>query len=174
MVEKLRQGDVTILEYLFDLYFPALTRYAYLYVQNKDMAKDMVQEVFYNLCKNRNKIHIQKSVEAFLYISVKNQCLNQLRHQEVRDQYSESCNKIRKMEIEFRKNMTDDEVIKNETEVRLRHAIDSLSPKTRHVFNMSRFEGKRNQVIADELNISVKAVEKHITQALKKIKAFLE
>lgn len=174
MVERLRNGDVTILEYLFDLYFSALARYAYLFVQNEDMAKDMVQEVFYNLWKNRKKLHIQKSLKAFLYTSVKNQCLNYLRHQEIKDQYSKSYKDIRKIEIEFRRNMTDDEVIKNETEVRLHHAIDSLSPQTRHVFNMSRFEGKRNQVIADELNISLKAVEKHITQALKKIKTFLD
>jgi len=161
------------MEYLFELYFMPLTRYAFIYIQNEDIAKDMVQEVFYNIWKNRKRLCIDRSLEAFIYTSVRNQCLNHLKHEEVHCQYCDSYRKIRNIEIEFYRSKTDEDLIKKETEVKIREAIGSLSEKTRIVFKKSRFEGKANKKIASELRISVKAVEKHITSAIKQIHTYL-
>jgi RNA polymerase sigma-70 factor (ECF subfamily) len=54
-----------------------------------------------------------------------------------------------------------------ELEHKYLQAIETLSPKCRTVFEMSRLEGKRNQEIADELKLSKRTVETHISQALK-------
>lgn len=67
-----------------------------------------------------------------------------------------------------------DETLETQELQRLIHeAIFSLPPKCRDVFNKSRMDNLSNKEIAEQMNISVKAVEGHISRALKQIRAYL-
>ena len=150
-------------EIIFREHFGYLTNLAYTVVKDTDVAKDVVQQVFIKFWQNRNEITIRSSVKAYLYRAVVNTGLN----------YISGNKKFTTLEIQKAESVEDeatsynseesgDEITKN-----VQKAINELSPVCREVFQMSRYSDLTNKEIAKELNISVKAVEKHITKALK-------
>ncbi|MGM0532204.1 MAG: RNA polymerase sigma-70 factor [Bacteroidota bacterium] len=172
-IEKLQQGDLKTLEYVFHLYSLPLTRYAYRFVEDEERAKDMVQEVFYKLWKDRKNLCINTCLEAFLYTCVKNECLNHLKHERIKGRYAWLRRKIRNIELQYYDDYgetCEQDIRLGELRRRIHEAIESLPDKSRKIFKMSRFEEKKNKEIAKEMNISLKTVEKHITQALKKLR----
>jgi RNA polymerase sigma-70 factor (ECF subfamily) len=175
-IEKLKQGDLKTLEYIFHLYSLPLARYAYSYLNDEERAKDMVQEVFYKLWRDRRQLCINISLESFLYTCVKNECLNYLKHERIKGRYAWFRKRIRAMELQNHHYEDDGEeqVRMEELRSKLYQAINSLPEKSRRIFRMSRFEEKKNKEIAREMDISLKAVEKHITKALKYLREYLE
>ena len=172
-IEKLRHGDIETLEYIYHLYSISLVKYAYRFISDENIAKDMVQEVFYNIWKKYTNINIHQSLEAFLYTSVKNQCINYLKQENKKKKYSHPEKKIQDMEIHYYENATENTIHIKEMQNHIHEAIDTLPDKSRQIFKMSRFDEKKNKEIGRELNISLKAVEKHITRALKEIRNHL-
>lgn len=171
-IEKLKQGDLKTLEYFFHLYSLPLTRYAYRFVEDEERGKDMVQEVFYKLWRDRENLTVDNSLEAFLYTCVKNECLNYLKHERIKCQYAWFRKRIRSMEIQYY-NHTDpseENVRMEELREKIHKIIESLPDKSQQIFKMSRFEEKKNKEIAREMDISLKAVEKHITKVLKHLR----
>ena len=71
------------------------------------------------------------------------------------------------MNIEALTSLDTSELTFTEIERIIEETLAGLSPQCRKIFEMSRFSDKRNKEIAEELNISVKAVEGQITKALK-------
>jgi RNA polymerase sigma-70 factor (ECF subfamily) len=101
---------------------------------------------------------------------VRNSCLQQLEKQKVRNKYFES-SKLLIQEEELRFYGEDKaSLIELEMENKLNDVLNKLPDRCRQVFMMSRFENKKNKEIAEELDISVKAVEKQITRALSEIR----
>ena len=100
-IEKLKQGDLKTLEYIFHLYSLPLARYACRFVDDEERAKDMVQEVFYKLWRDRENLTVDNSLEAFLYTCVKNECLNYLKHERIKGRYAWLRKRIRNMEIHY-------------------------------------------------------------------------
>ena len=175
-IQKLKQGDIKTLEYIFHLYSLPLIRYAYRFVEDEGRAKDMVQEVFFKLWKDRKILCINTSLESFLYSCVKNECLNHLKHERIKGRYAWLRRKIRNMELQYYEDYgetIEQDIRLEELRSKLHDAIESLPDKSRKIFKMSRFEEKKNKEIAREMNISLKTVEKHITQALKKLREYM-
>ncbi len=174
-IEKLKQGDLKTFEYIFHLYSLSLTRYAYSYLNDEGRAKDMVQEVFYKLWRDREHFCIHVSLEAFLYTCVRNECLNYLKHERIKGKYAWFRKRIRAMELQDHhyENNVEEQMRMEELHRKLYEAINSLPEKSRRIFRMSRFEKKKNKEIAREMNISLKCVEKHITKSLKYLREYL-
>lgn len=172
-IEKLKQGDLKTLEYIFHLYSLPLTRYAFGFVGDEGRAKDMVQEVFYKLWRDRKNLSVDISLESFLYTCVKNECLNYLKHERIKGKYAWFRKRARAMEIRYYEETSEEDVRMEELRRKIYRAIECLPEKSRQIFKMSRFEEKKNKEIAREMDISLKAVEKHITRALKHLRDYL-
>jgi RNA polymerase sigma-70 factor (ECF subfamily) len=173
-IEKLKKGDIRTLEYIYHMYSLNLVRYAFQFVNDEERAKDVVQEVFYKLWRDRESLHVEVSLEAFLYTCVKNECLNYLKHLKIRRRYASVQKRFREMEIRYYENKIDRNIRMEELQEKIHKVLDALPDKTRAVFKMSRFENKKNKEIAQELAISLKAVEKHITKALKHLRESIQ
>jgi len=105
-----------------------------------------------------------------LFTMVRNSCLQHLEKQKVRNKYFQST-KLILQEEELRFYMEEKtSLIEQELEDKLNEVLDRLPDRCRQIFVLSRFENKKNKEIAEELNISVKAVEKQITKALATIR----
>ena len=174
-IEKLKQGEIKALEDIFYLYSLSLTRYAFHFVNDEERAKDMVQEVFYKLWRDREHLTVDTSLEAFLYTCVKNECLNFLKHERIRGKYAWFRKRLRAIEIQQYdyEDPSQENLRMEELQEKIDSILESLPDKSRQIFKMSRFEEKKNKEIAEELDISLKAVEKHITRALKHLKKHL-
>ncbi len=153
---------------LFKQYSKPLFYYAAKFVDD-EVARDIVQDVFVKLWDDQN-LTIRHSLNALLFTMIRNSCLQQIEKQKVRNKYFESA-KLKLQEEELRFYMEEKtSLIEQELENKLNEVLGDLPDRCRQIFVMSRFENKKNKEIAEELNISVKAVEKQITKALATIR----
>ena len=103
--------------------------------------------------------------KAYLFQSARNRALNYLRDNE----HFVPTNDFSSLE----RFENDDTLETRELQRLIQEAILSLPPKCQDIFNKSRMENLSNKDIADQMNIGVKAVEGHISRALKHIRAYL-
>lgn len=151
---------------LYTKHYAALCVYAASIVQDNDEAEEMVQTVILKLWEQKETIESITSMKAYLYRAVKNTCLNQLKHRKVAAIYADTAYDELK-EIEARHI---DPYLTAELQERIQTAIQSLPERCREVFELSRFENKKNKEISEMLDISLKAVEANITRALLTLK----
>jgi RNA polymerase sigma-70 factor (ECF subfamily) len=160
--------DTHLFDELFRQYSKPLFYFAAKFVED-EVAKDIVQDVFVKLWSGQ-EIIISKSLNALLFTMVKNSCLQHLEKQKVRSKYIESAKwRLQKEELQFYMAETTS-LIEQELEDKLNEVLQGLPERCRQIFMLSRFEHKKYQEIADELNISVKAVEKQVSKALATIR----
>ncbi len=155
-------------EQLFKKKFKPLTIFAYKYLKDTDLAKEIVHEAFIKLWENRNSIDSNKNVNAYLYTTVSNLSLNYIRDHKKFVSTEEV--------FDWNVNPTDFEnlAIRNEVTQAIVTAIDKLPPKMRKVFIMSRYENLSHKEIAQKLGISTKTVENQINKALKRLRKDLK
>ncbi len=79
IIYQLNQGDQKILKHLFDVYFRDLVIYSLKFVMKEEIAEEIVQDVFIQIWKKKDNLQIVKSIEAYLYTSVKNRSINYLK-----------------------------------------------------------------------------------------------
>ncbi|WKN41491.1 RNA polymerase sigma-70 factor [Tunicatimonas pelagia] len=148
-------------EKYFRVYYGPLCQTVYKMVRSSAVAEDIVQDVFLKVWNNRTQLDEQKSVKAYLYRAAINTTLNYLEKTKPQTTLGDE------YENQVGINTIDESVAYQETEQRIRAAIDTLPPKCKVVFTLSRFEEQSYAEIAQTLSISVKSVEKHMGKALK-------
>jgi RNA polymerase sigma-70 factor (ECF subfamily) len=161
-------GNPELFDEIFRQYAKPLFYYASKFVDD-EVARDLVQDVFVKLWDNQD-FTIKLSLNALLFTMVRNNCLQHLEKQKVRNKYLESTRLfIQEEELRF---YIDERTSLIELELgnKLNEVLNSLPDRCRQIFTMSRYENKKNKNIAEELDISVKAVEKQITKALATIR----
>lgn len=170
LIEHLKKQDKIVFDFIFNYYYSGLCVYAKKIVENIESAEDIVQEFFVNLWIKAPYLTIESSLKTYLFVSVKNASMDYKKHKQVKE----------KFRLAMMHNMEEDE---NENfnkfvESELRDAIDKslekLPPKCKEIFVLSRFEGKSNQEIADDLGISKRTVELQISNALKVLRVELK
>ena len=157
-------------EQLFKSHFQYLCNFANQYVNDMDAAQDICQKVFIALWEKRNNLQPQQSIKSYLFTAVKNRCLNYIRdNKKYRSRVLDlDCGDF-DMAIE-NEEATDQEALKS----KINQALNELPEKCRQVFEMSRFQGMKYREIAEELDISQKTVEAHMTKAMKMLRELLK
>lgn len=164
----IRQAFVTDVrrgyEALFRRYYQSLCSQAARFVYSREIAEDIVSEVFFNFWKNQAHTHITISFRAYLFAAVRNRASNYLQEELQRRGRMESLPD----NSDF--SLPDDDPHQmlqlSELYNRINEEVRSLSPQCQRVFVLSRFEGRKHREIAEELDISPKTVEVHILKAL--------
>lgn len=160
---------------LHALYFQKLFCVAYGYVSSKEDAEEIVQDVFVKLWKKQDKINSISNITGYLYKMTRNSCLDFLRSK--KDQLAIGTNKLQQhnlLNFYALSNDTASLIIEKELQTQIEEGAKRLPEKCRLVFMKSRMEGLKHKEIADNLNISTKTVENHITKALKHLRAYLK
>lgn len=163
IVEGIAEGDEMAFESLFKSFFAELSVYATRFVEDMENAEEIVQDIFFNLWNNRAKLNINTSIKAYLYTTVRNTCLNLIKHKKVESKYREYFSR-QLHEDELR---PEDWMEGNELQEKINSALEQLPPERKKVFMMSRFENLKYKEIAEKLNISIKTVENQMGKALK-------
>ena len=166
IIEGLRSGRESAYRQLFDQYYQKLVVFAYKYLEDLESARDIVQEFYLYLYESRHSISIQISLKSYLYTAVKNRCLNQVKHEQVKEKHRN----MRRSEENVSGPDLEEIMDAVELEARVYEIVSKLPDKCRQIYIMSRVDGKRNREIADELNLSVRTVETQISKALKSLK----
>ncbi|MCG8476944.1 MAG: RNA polymerase sigma-70 factor [Cytophagales bacterium] len=141
---------------LFTQYFNDLCLYAFHFVKNEDTAKDIVQEAFVTVWENKSRTDISNH-KAYLFKIVKSSAFRHL--SKMTGKINPACSLSDVLSAEQRLIIQDEFTI-------LEDLLDHVPLKSREIFEMSRTMNMKYAEIAEELNISVKTVEKHISQVL--------
>ena len=163
LVEGLAEGNVKIYDYLFHYYYSGLVSFAMKYVDEKEVAEDIVQEFFYKLWINKETLKITNTLKPYFFTSVKNRCLDHIRKQEVRVKAKDYLINLDQNEVEDEQHF----LVESELRERIFEALNKLPEKCRRVFVMNRFDGLKPIEISEREQISVRTVEGHIGKALK-------
>lgn len=168
-VEHIRNGDAQAYEKLFHTYFEPLSLYTNTFLKDIDLAQDIVQQMFVTLYEKREQLQIHTSIKSYLYTAVRNRAMDHLRSQKIHSLHHEKI-KASQSEIDTTE---DEEVLRTELQQKLYHAIAQLPEQNLKIFRMSRMQGLSNQEIAEELGLTKRTVETHISNALKKLRTLV-
>ena len=149
-------------ELLFKRYHKVLCSHAARFVYSEAVAQDIVSEVFCKLWKSCAYKNITSSYRFYLFRSVRNEAYNYIRLEFRPMEQLEAAATQVTSNGQLPDMITQYEEVLNHVE----RLVQNLPPQCRKVFLMSRFEEKKYQEIADELGISIKTVEVHISRAL--------
>lgn len=155
---------------LFRLYYNPLCSYAVRFLYSKDAAADLVSEMFYAFWKNRSYESVKSSYRAYLFKSVQNRAYNFLASElkntdsfELLPQYDVASTERPEALMHFQ-----------ELASRIDRIVEQLPPQCQKVFLLNRFENKKIQEIATEMNLSSRTVEGHISRALSALRLGLK
>jgi RNA polymerase sigma-70 factor, ECF subfamily len=154
---------------VFLKYHRELLDLSYNILRDKDSAKDVVQEVFTNLWKNRQTIQFGDQIKHYLFKATSHTSLNVLRNQKKSyrlDDYKEV--------LGLAAPTGPESAGFQELELRIRQAIDRLPAQCKAIFILSRHEGLKYQEIAETLSLSIKTVETQMGIALEKLRQDLK
>ncbi|HNX65472.1 MAG TPA: RNA polymerase sigma-70 factor [Bacteroidales bacterium] len=170
LISRLKQKDKVVFDFIFNYYYSGLCVYAKQFTGSTDAAEDVVQDFFVSLWVKASDLSINESLRAYLFSSVKNRCLDYVKHSRVKVKYEQS---IISESAEYEK---DNFTLFVESELReaIDRCLDKLPPRCREVFSLSRYKGRTNQQIAEQLGLSKRTVELQISNALKILRVELK
>ena len=175
IVQKIISGNKPSFESVYRYFYPRLNYFARQYLLDAEASKNIVQDVFTELWDKRETLQHDTNLNAWLFTVTKNKSLKAISQFKSRQNY-ESYIKSRELYINY-KSLDDFDTstfVFEELQTQIKAALEKLTPACRKVFEMSRFEDKKNREIAEELNLSIKTVEAQISKALRSLKADLK
>lgn len=168
LAELFKESAQKGFELMFKYYYAPLCSNAIRVLYDKQAAEDIVSDVFVDFWENIFKIEIKTSYRSYLYQAVRNRALNYLKRQVSKDFLTSGINEDA-LELEVH-TKPEDIISYQELSKKLEVVIGELPKQSKRAFQMHRIDGKKYTEIAQELKISVSAVERLIGRALKKIR----
>ncbi|WP_446787866.1 RNA polymerase sigma factor [Macellibacteroides fermentans] len=173
IIKQLQDGNEKVFEQIVREYWPRMFKFALIYTQNNETSQELVQDTFLVLWNNRAILKDNTNLITYLMVVLRNKCLNLLEQTRIRQLYIEE---IDDETIYQRANLyvlhdEASQIVESEDlHKAIERALSKLPDKTREVFMLSRYDGLKNQQIAETKNISQKTVEYHISKALQILK----
>ena len=162
----LKQGDKAVFEIIFKDYYRKLCTYARGFLGDANEAEDIVSEFFVSFWENRKNLEINSSLKSYLFKSIKNRCMNYIKHLSVKDKYKSIILTHYQEDLYIDKSDKYSDIDYNSLQKKIDEIIETLPNQCKRVYLMSRYDEKKYDEIANELNISRNAVKKHIVKAL--------
>ena len=178
LVIKLKKGDTDAFNHFYRTYFMRMFHFANSYCRDEFVAGNIVQDTFLGLWENRENLGPEINLPAYLLTIIKNKALNHLHRTSINTKVKENVQSHAIRELELRCSLltacNPEQMFHSEIEKIIEKTLEVLPSQCRKVIMMSRFDGFTHKEIALKLDISVKAVEYHITKALKLLRTNLK
>lgn len=161
LLKELSEGSRTAFDWLFIRYQPKVVAFLKACTGDEEQARDIAQDIFFNIWKDRAKLSEVRSFEGYLFQMARFSVYNYYDHLDVVKKYVE--------EGKTRSEVTDagpeDKLKERQIRARIAETVRSMPQRRREIFVMSRWGGYSNDEIAERLNISKRTVENHLTAA---------
>ena len=167
LVDLLRKDDYDAFQKIFFKYHEEIVNRSYQMTKNIDLSKDVAQDVFFELWKNRNKLPENIVLLPYLKRSTINRSLNYLKSRKHHMGVGE-------VPLTFQTSSSEspeDQAVTNELNGFLENAVNSLPERCRLIFVLCKQEGLSHKEVAEKLGISTKTIENQITKAMKSLRA---
>ena len=169
IMESISHDNHVAFSMLFERWYKELVVYANIFIHDTDKCEDIVQSVFARLWENRHELKINTSVAAYLHGSVKNQCLNSLKHEKIRNEYQIYVTAFQDDFEDLNKSLNFKECLE-----KFNQSVDELPEKYREIFVLSRIHGRKYDEIAAKIGISKRTVEERMRKAILILKSLMK
>ncbi len=170
IIRKALEADTAKgIELLFRWYYNPLCSHAVRYVSSREIAEDIVSDVFYHFHSEQIFRKVDTSYRAYLFTSVRYRAFDYVRAEMKRSTSLQQAEYMAIREDQQPDSLTQFEDLYHD----VLRAIDELPVKRREIYLMHRFEGKKYQEIAKEMSLSLRTVETHMYQAIHQVRKFL-
>lgn len=163
-LQKINSKEIPAFEELFNRYYNSLVLFAMKYVKLQEIAEDIVQDLFVIVWERDTVFLSFSGLSSFLYNSVRNNCLDHLKHKDVEKRY------VNYLETSVENDDgLDDKVMKEELYRMLIETVNELPNRCRKIFE-SHMKGKTNEEIARDLGLSILTVKTQKKRAVRYLK----
>jgi RNA polymerase sigma-70 factor (ECF subfamily) len=173
LLPRIREGDEAAFTALFDLYVVPLSVFVLPYVRSREVAADVVHDVFLRIWQGRESLEVHDSLRAYLYRAVRNRALNLLRHQAIEQRWREGVGRSEAAIAQSTAPGVDERLQREELLAEIELATAELPERCRMVFQLRWRDGLHHAEIAEVMGITQKTVENQITRALRSVRARL-
>jgi RNA polymerase sigma-70 factor (ECF subfamily) len=177
LIGLLEDGGEASFKVVYNHFYSRLYFFVSEYIPNKDMVENILQDTFLALWEKRSQLKPGTNLNAYLYTIAKNNSLKKLRDQKYKQAVFDPA-QLSEWELELHAGalgkLDTSEFLFSEIEAIIQDTLESLPPQCKTVFEMSRFQHRKNSEIAEELGLSLKTVEGHMTKAIKVFKHSLK
>ncbi|MEM9340699.1 MAG: RNA polymerase sigma-70 factor, partial [Bacteroidota bacterium] len=153
------------LKTVYDQYFESIRGFLYYKTRDIDLSEDLVQEVFIKVWEKRDQIKVD-TVKSLLYTIANNLMINHFKHQQVVGTHQNEVVSQNRTEYSSPQFLLEEK----EFEEKLNRVIEAMPDGCREVFLMNRIDKLKYDEIALRLGLSVKAIEKRMSKALRIVK----
>jgi len=163
LFKRVIEDDYVAFEKIFHDNYKSLCGYANRVIKNYELSEEIVDDVFFNLWRNRKKINIATSFRSYLMTSVRNRsldCLRKIKHENTMVLDSAFM-------VPCGQSIASETLFYEELRQQINAAIQELPPQCRTIFLMSRDQDLKYKEIASILKISIKTVDTQMGRALK-------
>ena len=164
LIFQFNHGDTEAFTAIYNKYHLTLYSFVNKFLPEREDAEDITADVFVKLWKLRANFDNIKNIEAFLYITGRNACLDYLRHLQ---RQHEKQKELLHVLLQEPADGILQENLKAEVLKTIHKEIDSLPRSCRKVFKMAYLEGLTNGQIAETLKINNQSVRNHKQRAIK-------
>ncbi|WP_339866066.1 RNA polymerase sigma-70 factor [uncultured Algoriphagus sp.] len=169
IIGRIKSDDESAFIEVYDLFWKRLFNYGYKKLGKKESVEGIVQDVFIDFWTKRSKLEIHTSLSSYLFTAVNYRIINQYKSQTIRDKYSEQ----KKTSGEHISTSTDDTILFNDLKSNIKKVVQAFPEQRKKVYQLRFNKGLSYSEIAQNLEISVSTVEKHLMRALKDIRISL-
>lgn len=151
---------------IFICFHKPLQQFAYSFVKSRELAEEIVSDVFLKIWLNRAELEQIENLKVYLYVSIKNTALKYLLKQ-----HRQVAISIDELEVELESFSRTPEEIMLTAEMlhKIRESVQSLPPRCKIIFKLIKEDGLKYKEVAEILNISIKTIDNQLAIALKKI-----
>ncbi|PMD90442.1 RNA polymerase subunit sigma-24 [Siphonobacter sp. BAB-5405] len=162
LISELQQGSLTAFEAIYSQYWYPMFLVAYRKLNDREVAEEMVQDIFVKLWERKASVSINR-LSYYLFSAVRYAVIDQIRARVTREQYLSYYQSF----LSTEDSSTEEAIILNDLRSALEDSLQTLPEKSRQVFTLSYFENWSVTQIAHHIQLSEKAVEYHLTKAVK-------
>ena len=166
LLQELKTGDEQAYKRLFRVYYANLVVYASTILKDREVAEDIVQELFINFWYEKKYENINSELERYLFRSTRNNCINYIRNERRHN------DKLVRMIVNEKEECKVDLEEMEERE-ELYRAMNRLPEQCRRIFNLWCVEGMKYQEGANLLGISINTVRTQMARAFKSLRVSL-
>jgi RNA polymerase sigma-70 factor (family 1) len=170
-ISLIATGNQKAFRHIMDMYADELFLFAKGFIKDREVAEEIVSDVFVKIWNNRLEIDKIKNLKSYLFISVKNGCLSYLR--KIKNGKIISIDQFQDFNF-LPVQGPESELIDKEKIEEIYKAIKKLPPKCQLAFTLAKINNLRHREIAEVMEVSEKTVNNHIVSAVKKICSILK
>jgi len=165
-IQKIIEGDASAFDELYKQYYNQVYSFSFRYLQNKQDAEGVVQEVFIKVWNNHDKLKEIKNLNAWLFTITFNQIKKIFRNLAIEQRNMEKI----AISAVFEDNSVISEVEFHDLMAKAEDIIERLPSRQKTAFKLSFKEGLTSIEISKKLGINKRTVENHLSSA----RAFLK